>query len=128
MDTRAEASVEQQIRAAQARGAFDNLPGAGKPIADLDQHDEMWWVRKWMKREGVAVTPQTLSVRKQVDIARDALVHAQSEDEVRQIVASINPKIIEANRVASSGPPSSIMPFDEERTVKRWRERQLESR
>ena len=28
--------VERQIREATARGEFDNLPGAGKPIEDLD--------------------------------------------------------------------------------------------
>ena len=46
--------VEQRIREAQARGEFDDLPGAGKPIPDLDHaDDELTWVRKWMRREGI---------------------------------------------------------------------------
>lgn len=46
--------AEAQIRAAAERGEFDGLPGLGKPIPDLDApYDELWWVRKWMEREGV---------------------------------------------------------------------------
>jgi len=42
--------VERKIREAMARGEFDNLPGAGEPIPDLDD-DPNWWVKKWVKRE-----------------------------------------------------------------------------
>lgn len=46
--------TEQLIRAAQERGEFDGLPGAGRPIPDLDAPwDELWWVRKWMQRENL---------------------------------------------------------------------------
>jgi hypothetical protein len=46
--------VERRIQEAIARGEFDDLPGAGKPIPDLDEPvDELWWVRRWMKREGI---------------------------------------------------------------------------
>ena len=38
-----ESLVEQRIREAQERGEFDDLPGAGKPIPDIDApHDELW--------------------------------------------------------------------------------------
>lgn len=44
--------VEARIQAAIARGEFEGLPGLGKPIPDLDEPcDELWWVRRWMKRE-----------------------------------------------------------------------------
>lgn len=46
--------VERRIREAQERGEFENLPGAGKPIPDLDQSDDqLVWLRNWMKREGI---------------------------------------------------------------------------
>src|SRR5688500_2109952 len=122
MASRAESSVEQRIRDAQKRGAVNNLAGSGKPLPDLDEPlDEMWWIRKWLKRENLAVTPQTLSLRKQVDIARESIAAAQSEQEVRDIIADINPKISEANRRASSGPPTNLMPFNVERAVAKWR-------
>lgn len=46
--------VERRIREAIERGELDNLEGAGKPIADLDDpEDELSWVKRWMKREGI---------------------------------------------------------------------------
>ncbi len=49
-----ESMVERRIREAMERGEFENLPGAGKPIPDLDQpEDELAWVKRWMKREGI---------------------------------------------------------------------------
>jgi hypothetical protein len=35
--------VERQIREAQERGAFDNLPGAGKPIPGIAEPDDEHW-------------------------------------------------------------------------------------
>lgn len=50
-----ESFVERQIREAHERGEFDNLPGAGKPLPDLDRpHDELWWVRKKLKDENLS--------------------------------------------------------------------------
>src|SRR5215471_7365332 len=44
--------VDAQIRDAMARGEFDNLPGAGKPIEGLDgTYDPEWWVKGLIKRE-----------------------------------------------------------------------------
>jgi hypothetical protein len=49
-----ESLVERRIREAMERGEFDKLPGAGKPIPDLDENeDELAWVKRWMKREGI---------------------------------------------------------------------------
>ena len=46
-----ESWIDQQIREAQEEGAFDNLPGAGKPLADLEAgHDPLWWVKKLVQR------------------------------------------------------------------------------
>ena len=44
--------AENRIREAQRSGAFDRLPGAGKPLADIDEtYDPLWWVRRVLKRE-----------------------------------------------------------------------------
>jgi DnaJ homologue, subfamily C, member 28, conserved domain len=44
--------AERRIRQAMEEGQFDNLPGLGKPIPDIDEpYDPLWWVRKWMRRE-----------------------------------------------------------------------------
>lgn len=47
--------AERLIQAAMERGEFDNLPGAGKPIPDLDEpYDELWWLRKLIVREQIS--------------------------------------------------------------------------
>jgi Domain of unknown function (DUF1992) len=116
--------VERQLREAAERGAFDDLPGAGKPIPDLDKpHDELWWVKQKLRRENFSYLPPTIALRKQAEEALEAAAGAGSEDEVRRIVAGINAKIIEGNRKAASGPPLNLAPFDVERVVRDWRDR-----
>ena len=116
--------VERRIREATERGEFDNLPGAGKPIADLDKpHDELWWVRQKLRRENLTYLPASIALRKEAEGALLAAARAGSEQEVRRIVADINAKIVEGNRKAASGPPLNLVPFDVERVVRGWRER-----
>jgi hypothetical protein len=120
--------VERQIREAAERGAFDNLPGAGRPIPDLDKpHDELWWVKQKLRREQLAYLPPTIVLRKEAEEALVAASRASSEGEVRRIVADINEKIMEGNRKAASGPPLNLAPFDVERVVAAWRDRQASS-
>jgi len=121
---RFETWVERQLREATERGEFDNLPGAGKPIADLDRpHDELWWVKQKLRRENLSYLPPTIALRKEAEDALLAASQAGSEAQVRRIVADINRKILEGNRKAASGPPLNLMPFDVERVVRTWRER-----
>jgi Domain of unknown function (DUF1992) len=116
--------VERRIREATERGEFDNLPGAGKPIPDLDEpHDELWWVKRKLRREHLAYLPPTIALRKEAEAALEAAASAATEDEVRQIVAAINRKIADGNRKAASGPPLNLTPFDVDRVLRRWRER-----
>jgi hypothetical protein len=117
--------VERQIREAIERGEFDNLPGAGKPIPDLDKpHDELWWVKDKLRREHLSYLPPTLALRKEAEDALAAALAARSERQVRRILAAINRKITEGNRKAASGPPLNLMAFDVDRVVGDWRERQ----
>jgi hypothetical protein len=47
--------AENRIREAMENGEFDNLPGLGKPIPDIDEpYDPMWWVKQWFRREKLA--------------------------------------------------------------------------
>lgn len=46
--------AEERIQAAMERGEFANLTGKGRPLPDADtMPDDMWWIRKWIKREGI---------------------------------------------------------------------------
>ena len=47
--------AERRIREAIATGAFDDLPGAGRPIRGIDEpYDPLWWVKGWLRRERLA--------------------------------------------------------------------------
>jgi Domain of unknown function (DUF1992) len=115
--------IDRQVRAGMERGEFDDLPGHGKPIPDVDRpHDELWWVKQKLAREGVSFLPPTLALRKEVDDARDEIAAAPSEAEVRRIVEDINSKIRRVNSQATSGPPSTLVPLPVEDVVAAWRE------
>lgn len=114
--------IERQIREAQERGEFDDLPGSGKPLPGAGRpHDENWWLNDKLKREGVSVLPPTLVLRR---AAEDALVEAKSaksEAEARRIIEEINERIRAAIRLPPAGPPLNLVPYDVERVVAEWR-------
>jgi hypothetical protein len=123
-DVSIETWVERQIREAADRGEFDNLPGAGKPLPDLDEpYDDLWWVKRKLRREQLSYLPPTLALRKRAEDALAAAHEATAETEVRRIIADVNAEILEAIRKPPSGPPLNLMPFDVERVVGEWRER-----
>jgi hypothetical protein len=117
-----ENSVERQIREAIERGEFDNLPGAGKPLAGLDSpHDEEWWVKAKLRREKVSYLPPALAVRKELEVALERIAEATSEVTVRRIVMEINERIVHVNSRATTGPPSTLLPLDVELVVQHWK-------
>ncbi|SDM40908.1 DUF1992 domain-containing protein [Nonomuraea jiangxiensis] len=120
-----ESWIDRQIREAEERGEFDDLPGAGKPLPNLHRdHDEMWWIKAKVEREGLTMPlPPTLALRKEAEEALADALGARSETEARRIVEDVNDKIREAIRTGLSGPPLNLMPYDADRIVAEWRER-----
>ncbi|WFB08541.1 DUF1992 domain-containing protein [Streptomyces sp. LX-29] len=119
-----ESFADKQIREAEARGDFADLPGFGKPLPGLDvPYDEEWWIKRKMAREHLSVLPPTLALRRDAEDALAAAEHAASESQVRRIIAEINERIRENLRRPPSGPPLGLTPFDPEAVVRDWRER-----
>lgn len=123
---RIERIAERQIREAQERGAFDNLPGAGKPLGDLGgPRDENWWLRQYMLREGingVPFLPPALALRKEAEDLQAAVASLSTEQQVREAVADLNQRILEAlKKPAADGPSMTLMQVDAERVVFQWR-------
>jgi hypothetical protein len=117
-----ESWIDKQIREAMDRGDFDDLPGKGKPLPDIDRpRDDMWWVRRKLRDEDITVLPPSMQVRNDLDEARRRIAVTDDESTVRAIVAEINEKIREVNRSVVSGPPTTLMPLDVEIVVERWR-------
>ncbi|MEO3874443.1 DUF1992 domain-containing protein [Nonomuraea sp. B12E4] len=121
-----ESWVDRQVREAEERGEFDNLPGSGKPLPNLHrEHSEMWWIKQKVESEGLTMPlPPTLALRKEAEEALAGALGARSETEARQIIEEINDRIRQAIRTGLSGPPLNLMPFDADRIVSEWRERQ----
>ena len=76
-----ESWVDRQIRVAQERGAFDDLPGAGKPIPDLEKRRTgVEWAVDWARREGAdltAVLPPSLSLRRERELGTGGLLQLE---------------------------------------------------
>lgn len=117
-----ESWIDRQVRQARERGAFDELPGTGRPIPDLDKpFDQQWWVKDKLRREGLSYMSPSVALRKEAHDALEATREAGSEAEVRKIVADINEKIREANRKGIRGPALMLVPFDVEQVVRAWK-------
>ena len=114
--------VDQQIAEAADRGAFDDLPGAGKPIPRRGGTDA--WLQDYLRREGVSaddLLPTPLRLRKEVERLAETIEDLHSEDEVRGVVRGLNRRILEWRRIPT-GPPIYLRLVDEEAMVARWRD------
>src|ERR1700712_4452519 len=96
-DQRAQA-VEMAIQQAMREGAFDDLPGAGRPLADLGTvRDPDWWIRRKIERENLTgLGPPALTLRTEdagLDERLDAL---PTERQVREVLDDFNHRVREA--------------------------------
>ncbi|WP_210439142.1 DnaJ family domain-containing protein [Nocardioides xinjiangensis] len=116
--------VDLQVRQAMERGEFDDLPGQGKPIADLGvEHDPDWWVKKLVERENIALLPPALALRKEDAELHDRLDAITVEAEVRRELEDFNRRVVETRRQLQGGPPVITPVRDVEAEVAAWRER-----
>lgn len=119
-----EASVEAQIRSAQERGEFDNLPGMGKPIPGRNlPYDESWWIKSFLEREALPselLLPTPLQLRRKVERVPDEVRDLPTEEAVRGYVADLNAEIIAWLRYPE-GPRVVIRPVNADDVVRRWR-------
>jgi hypothetical protein len=117
--------IDQQISEAAERGAFDNLPGAGKPLPNRgDADDGQAWLRDYLRREGVStdvLLPTPLKLRKEAARLAHSVPGLRSEQEVRGVVAELNHRIKEWRRIPV-GPPIFVPLVDEDAMVAAWRE------
>src|SRR5215468_5017660 len=115
--------VDQQIAEAAERGAFDNLPGAGKPIPRRGGGTEAW-LQDYLRREGVSadeLLPTPLRLRKEVERLAGTVAELGSEQEVREVVRGLNRRIVEWRRIPA-GPPLFLRLLNEDEMVARWRD------
>ncbi len=123
-----EHQVEHQIRRAQANGAFDALPGAGRPLpADPPgEHDGTWWAREYVRREGlptaVLLTPGLALKREAADV-HETVARLRTDLQVIAHVEDLNRRIRAEIFLPSPGPAIILREIDPDEVLIRWCER-----
>jgi hypothetical protein len=87
--------AEQRILEAQRNGAFDNLPGKGKPL----ELDDLSWVPEELRigyhvLKNAHVLPPEAELLKDIHTLEDLLKHIEDEGERRALAKSIQWKMI----------------------------------
>jgi Domain of unknown function (DUF1992) len=114
--------IDAQIRVATEAGAFDNLPGAGKPLPNLGQeHDPLWWVKQLVQREQISMLPPSLELLRKAETELAAIEKLHDEAAVRHRVAALNVEIAKVNATVVEGPPTRLSTLDVDQVVARWR-------
>jgi hypothetical protein len=114
--------IDAQIRVATEAGAFDNLPGAGKPLPNLGQeHDPLWWVKQLVQREQISMLPPSLELLRKAETELAAIEKLHDEAAVRHRVAALNVEIAKVNATVLEGPPTRLSTLDVDQVVARWR-------
>jgi hypothetical protein len=87
--------VEERIREAQREGAFDNLPGKGKPLQLEDQSlipEDLRMSYHILKN--AHVLPPEAELRKEIQTLQDLLKYVEDESERRAMVKEVEWKMI----------------------------------
>lgn len=115
--------IDKQIREAQERGEFDDLPLTGKPLPTRGPSDEYTWIREKLAREGEstdALLPTPLRLRKEIHRLPETLRDVRSEQQVRAVVGELNEQV-KRWLLAPSGPNIPVGPVDADTVVAGWR-------
>jgi len=117
--------VETAIQIAIRQGAFDDLPGAGKPIEGLGtHHDPDWWIRRKIESENLSgLGPPAIMLRTEDRALDGDLDQLGREDDVREVLEDFNRRVITARRQLMGGPPVVTKTRDVDAEVEAWRQR-----
>ena len=89
--------VGNQISQAVARGDFEGLSGAGKPLRNLDREESAYdWAVAKARREGVdtaAMLPPGLGRRRERDLLPARVAGLSSEAQVRAVAEDFNDRV-----------------------------------
>lgn len=119
--------VDLEIQQAQRRGDFENLPGAGKPLKNLDKADPDWWIKGLIEREKLdlsAALPTVMALRQERRGYPESLAGIADEVAVRERLADYNARVVEDRRKPVVGPHSPAIAgrVDVDEMVEQWRE------
>ena len=89
--------VDHQISQSIARGEFDHLAGAGKPLRGLERDETAYdWAVAKARREGVetaAMLPPGLGLRRERDELPARVARLATEEQVRALAEDFNDRV-----------------------------------
>src|SRR5690606_8499500 len=94
--------TEEKIRKAYEEGAFDNLPGAGKPLPPDPLKgipDDLKMAYRIMKNAGFS--PDEMDVKKEIMSIEDLIRHSENKLEKAGLEKELKRKLLEYNRLMS---------------------------
>jgi hypothetical protein len=92
--------VEERIKKAQYKGAFKNLPGAGKPLnLDSDQHIPQDLRLAYKILRNADCLPPEIELKKQIQRTEELLVEMQDTRERYRTLKKLNYLILKLNSV-----------------------------
>lgn len=118
------ARIEGAIDQAIARGDFDDLPGAGKPLNLPSRHDPDWWIKQRLEEGDVdrdALLPPVVLLRREHDRRDETLAELSDERSVREYARDYTERV-HADRGANPLARMLAPELDPEEAVARWRE------
>jgi DnaJ homologue, subfamily C, member 28, conserved domain len=104
--------AEGRIREAMEQGAFDNLPGAGKPLTFDDETwipEDLRLAYRMLKHQGFV--PSELELRKEILSLRDLIRTVDDDQERLRRLREMNFKIMKLNMIRKR--PLNIEDFPE---------------
>jgi hypothetical protein len=122
--SRFESVIDRQIRAAEERGEFDDLPGKGKPLAnESTPYRPDWWVNQVVEREkaGAYAIPPALALRKIADELRAGAPGFKTERDVREAVEDYNVRADATRNLPQEGRAVVLPRLDADEIVEAWR-------
>ena len=118
--------VEGQIRRADAEGAFEDLPGKGRPLAGLDRElDPMTWVVEKLRAERfdlATVLPPQLALAREAELVPDKIRTMRTQAAVRAYLEDLNQRIRLAHARPAEGPPMRTKLIKLEPVLAQWRQ------
>jgi hypothetical protein len=118
--------AERRIEDAMREGKFDNLEGAGKPLAleemPADENVRMtWWAIKILRQNDVI--PDEVRWRKALDHVRARLEALTDESRLVEVVRQVNALVHQINTLGTNALKEPVAPVDLETERARLRQR-----
>lgn len=117
-------AADDAVAAAIARGDFDDLPGAGKPLDLPSRHDPDWWIRQRLAADDIdrdALLPAVMLLRREHDELDGTLAALRDEQRVREALEDYNRRV-QDDRLRHPMARQIAPLVDVEQRLRVWRE------